>query len=47
MQWANNLISQGKFAEAEAAIDEAPENTRNYAYINLAKLYLSKGSEGE
>jgi hypothetical protein len=41
-QWASNLISQGKFSDAETMIDEGPENTRNYQYINLANAIYQK-----
>ena len=42
VQYANNLIGAGKFAEAERLIDEQPENNRTYALINLATAIYQK-----
>ncbi len=41
-QYANRLISEGRFAEAEQIIDEQPENTRSHALINLANAIYHK-----
>ena len=41
-QWAYSLVSQGKFSDAEAIIDDLPENTRGYQYINLANAIYQK-----
>ena len=42
VQYANNLIGSGKFAEAERLIDEQPENNRTYALITLATAIYQK-----
>jgi hypothetical protein len=41
-QFANRLINEGRFAEAERLIDEQPETTRAYSLINLAVAIYNK-----
>jgi len=41
-QYSHNLISSGKFEEAERIIDESPENTRLNSLVNLANAIYQK-----
>jgi hypothetical protein len=41
-QWASTLTSQGKFSDAEAIIDDLPDDQRGYQYVNLANAIYQK-----